>query len=400
MDGITKPEELLQDIVFVYGAQAGVGGLGVQSANAAASLATNGNRINAFGPGRTQRWPLSIDSQAIDWHEAPATASPAKLRYSWRRWLHGRLQLERDVTLGRWAAGKVRQLRPMQCYVFTQVGLEVLEWARSEGIPTVLESPNGHIRNFRDVNETESQRWCGRGFRGHPCPAMVERVQHEYEKADRIRVSSEWSKTSLQDYGVAPAKIQVLQQPVDLHRFRPLATRVSPSGPLRICFVGSLDLRKGFVYLLRAIRLIGARHVSLQIVGATGSRCCARLFEAERQGLNVDCAPGDPLAAYHHAELFVLPTLEDGSPFAVAEAMACGLPVVVTENCGSAEWVTQGLNGWVVPARQTEAIAMAIENAILRRQELRTMGRHARLETERRAGADCFESLRKWFLKA
>jgi len=391
--GVTK------DIAFVYGAPAGIGGLGIQSANAAVALASCATDLHAFGPGHSDRWPLSLASNNIYWHEPSPQSSSWSARHTWRRWYQGRLQFEHDASLGRWAAEKTRKLHPQQCYVFTQVGLEVLRWAKETGVPSVLECPNGHIRNFREVYEVEAARWCGAKFRGHPSPEMVDRVEEEYELADRIRVSSEWSKDSIIARGVPASKIHVLQQPVDLNLYRPSERPRSVNGPLRICFVGSLDLRKGFVYLLRALRLIGSEKVSLEIVGATGSRCCARLFAKESRGLAVTSAPGDPRPAYHRAEVFVLPTLEDGSPFAVAEAMACGLPVIVTDSCGSAEWITQGHNGWVVPARQPEAIAEALETALRRREDLKSMGDRARADTERRAGPSCFSTFHEWLFE-
>ena len=96
----------------------------------------------------------------------------------------------------------------------------------------------------------------------------------------------------------------------------------------------------------------------------------------------------------------MLPTLEDGSPFAVAEAMACGLPVIVTDCCGSAEWVRPGETGWVVPGRNVEALARALEEAIGLRGRLRTMGLAARRDTECRAGLHCLEPLREWLAGA
>jgi len=165
---------------------------------------------------------------------------------------------------------------------------------------------------------------------------------------------------------------------------------------LRLCLVGSLDLRKGFVYLLRAMRLIGPKYVSLEIVGATGTRCCANLFKEESRGLQTTVSVGNPIPAYRRAELFVLPTLEDGSPFAVAEAMACGLPAVVTTSCGSSEWVRAGESGWLVPPREPEAIANVLEIALAHRHILESMGQQARRDTEARAGAVCFPALAEW----
>jgi glycosyltransferase involved in cell wall biosynthesis len=261
----------------------------------------------------------------------------------------------------------------------------------------VLDSPNGHIRNFRRVYEREAEHWLSRRYIGHPSPAMVERVEEEYRRAERIRVSSEWAKASLVAGGVPASKVQVLRQPVDLTRFRPPALRPPQEGPLRLCFVGSLDLRKGFVYLLRAMKQLGAGHAELQMVGATGSRGCRLLLETERKDLQVSVAAGDPVGALHRAEVFVLPTLEDGWGFAATEAMACGLPIVVTDQCGAAEWVRNGETGWVVPAGNVDALAGAIEQALRKRPELFAMGDLARADTEQRANADsCGAALRNW----
>ena len=389
--------EQARETAFVYGSSAGIGGLGIQSANAIAALAACGTKVAAFGPGHIDRWPLSELYEHVRWHESPLHISEGRFESLRRRWHVGRQQLERDISLGLWASEKIKDAQPESCYVFTQVGLEVLRWAKHNRVPSVLESPNGHIRNFREVYERESRRWCGAKFRGHPSPEMVARVEEEYELADRIRVSSEWARQTMVDRGVPREKIQVLQQPVDLNHFRPPDNGRENNGPLRVCFVGSLDLRKGFIYLLRALKLVGPARVSLEIVGATGTRCCARLFAKERRGLNISSAPGDPLPPYHRAEVFVLPSLEDGSPFAVAEAMACGLPVVVTDSCGSAEWVREGESGWVVPAREPEALAQVLEDALKRRPDLSDMGKLARADTEQRAGASCFPAFRKWF---
>jgi len=388
---------LQSQIAFVYGTQAGAGGLGVQSANAVAGLAIGSDRVHAFGLGYKPVWPVT-KSENIIWHQAPITVPAWASRFTPLRWRQGDLQYQNDAGLGRWAANEIERLRPQICYAFTQVALESLRWARRVGIPAILESPNGHIRNFRSVYERESELWCGQKYNGHPNAAMVERVEEEYELADWIRVSSEWSKQSLIAGGVPAHKIVVLQQPVNLHRFQPKpANHHEPQTErLRLCFVGSLDLRKGFVYLLQAAKAVEVDRLELEFVGATGNRCCAQLFARESIGVRQSCQPGDPLPAYHRADLFVLPTLEDGSPFAVAEAMACGLPVIVTDSCGSAEWVRPGLSGWIVPPGQVEPLAAALEDALSRRGELPEMGQLARTDTEQRAGNDCFAALSEW----
>lgn len=390
----------MKRVALVYGAPAGVGGLGVQVANALQGLAIEGVELHAFGPGRAERWPLPGALPKIFWHDAPSGVSRFKARYTPLRWRAGQLVFENCRAIGSWAAEQIARLEPHFCYLFTQVALESLEWAARASVATVLESPNGHIRNFRRVYDQESARWCSATFHGHPNAAMVERVENEYLLASRIRVSSEWSRRSMLSNGVTGKEIGMFEQPVNLSRYAPNPSQHRAEGPLRVCYVGSLDLRKGFVYLLRAARMLiktlGADGIELEIVGATGDSSSRKLFQRESEDLYLRCAPGDPGAAYQRAELFVMPTLEDGSPFAVAEAMASGLPVIVTDCCGAAEWVRPGESGWVVPGGDAGALAGAIEDAMRRRDDLRAMGQRAREDTGRRAGIHCLAPLREW----
>ncbi len=375
-------------IAAIFGVRPGIGGLGVQVANALRALATGSAVVHAIGPAAHDDVVRELGPRVI-WH-VPTEPPPRVLAGRWRV---GVQQLEQDEAIGQFAAATVSTLQPALCYAFTQVALETLEWAHSNSVATVLENPNGHISNFRQVYVDEAQRWCHGIFAGHPSSRMVERVEREYLLADRIRVSSEWSKRSMVHVGVPASRITVLQQIVDTERFRP-AVRLPPEGPLRVSFVGTLDLRKGFVYLLEAMRTLGNR-VALEIVGATGDWCSHRLYKNASQGLPVRCEPGDPLPVLQRSELFILPTLEDGSPFAVAEAMACGIAVVTTRDNGSAEWIREGQTGWIVPAKDAAALVSAVQSAIARRSRLAEMGAAARADTvartDRRTLQDVFE---------
>jgi glycosyltransferase involved in cell wall biosynthesis len=364
---------------FVHGVPIGVGGLGVQAANALRALALSSREVHAIGPGPSPGWNAPAN---VVWHIAPASRLPP-LRWTPARRHHGYAQFLSDRRIGRFAVTRLRQIAPDLCYAFTQVALEPLMWARACAVPAVLESPNGGIRAFRQVYLDETRRWCGGRYLGHPTVGMVARVEQEYELATDIRVSSDWARRSLVDGGVPPERIVTLQQPVDVRRYTP-SDGARPAGPaLHVCCVGSLDLRKGFPYLLRAVRAARAS-VTLRLVGGTGDRCCRRLLERERQGLKVEVTPGDPRPALAQAELFVLPTLEDGSPFAVAEAMASGLPVVTTTGTGASEWVRPGRSGWIVEPASETALAAALDAAFRVRPELRAMGLQARSDTVRR----------------
>lgn len=382
---------------IVYGVPAGIGGLGHSAAVGITAVANGADDVFALGPGPSEPWALPGGLPRATWINSEPMIPDWRVRYTPLRWKSGQVAYERDSRQGQWAAREIERIRPRSCYCFTQVALETLRWAKREGVPTVLDNPNGHIRNYLEICERESQRWFGKKFQGHPTAAMLDRVEEEYALTDRNRVYSEWGRVSMQRYGVQPNKIHVLRQTVNLDRFRPAPARRSSDGPLRICYVGSLDLRKGFVYLLRAIRAVGPEHIHLRIVGATGGRDCAQLLERESRGLQVECAPGDSTPVYQQSELLVIPTLEDGLPFVLVEGLACGLPVIVTEEAGASECVEHGKSGWVIPAAEVEALAAALEDALRRRKDLPEMGRQARAAVERYAGPTQLRQLSDWF---
>lgn len=359
---------------MIFGAPLGVGGLGTHALQVLSAFASTATDVHALGRASSAH---TLPSSNLTLETEIPDLSDWQRRYTTLRWRHGELQLRRDQALGEWARERCQSLRPNVCYAFTQVALETLRWARDQGIPTILDNPNGHIRHQHDVCLREADRHCRVSYLGHPSMRMVERVESEYQLADQIRVSSQWAKDSMVARDVPAAKIIVTTLAVDTVMFHPKHSSLGERGPLRILYVGSLSLGKGFVYLLRAVRSLGSL-VQLEIVGSTGDRCARILFERESLKLDVRQLASHPLEAYQRAELFVSPTLHDGFGYVVAEAMACGLPVVVTDQAGAAELVVENENGWTCRAGNEESIREAIEKALHRRSELRGMGKLGR----------------------
>ena len=366
---------------FLYSVPIGAGGLGMQAATALQGLLSLGSPVSAIGPGQL-RWPFESDLSNARWITV-APRDPLRPPI-----LQGRAQYRRDCEFGQSVAASLRALKPRACYGFTQISREAAAWCNDHGIPFVLDNPNSHIRFVRDVYQRESLHWCWFPFQGHPSEAMVERVEEEYSLATRIRVSSNYSKQRMVRAGVPAGKIEVIPQWLDLKRFQrpPGQPFPTPSGKLRVCFVGSLDLRKGFVYLLRAIRKVGPDKITLRIAGNTGDPWCRRLFARESKGLDVELMPGDPVPVYRWAEVSIAPSLEDGFGFVLLEAMACGVPVIASDQCGASEWIERDRTGWIVPiggdpsagrqafARQEELFAQHLQLALDNRSRLAEMG--------------------------
>ena len=357
----------------------GGGGLGHFSAEALAAAATAASRIFAFGPPPGGPVPDSVTLEA-----PPLLLARWRRQYTWRRYLHGRYQHETDTRFGTWLAARVSQVQVNRAYLFTQIARESLMTLRDRGVPTILDNPNGHIAHYRTAVRRECERWVKWPYWGHPCAAMVARVEGEYSLASIIRVASPWARRELVRMGVPAEKLVVVPPIIDIDRFRPAPGARGLDGPLRLVFVGSVSLGKGFPYLLTAMRQLGASRVRLEVVGATGDPWSRRLFAKLSRGLQVHVAPGDPRPAYARAEALVLPTVHDGFGLVVGEAMACGLPVVTTDQCGASDWVEPGTTGAVVPAGDQDALTDALAELLRRRRDLAEQGRAARAAVVRR----------------
>ncbi len=383
------------DVAAVYGAPPGQGGSGLLAQQVLCDLAHGGRTVHALGPiARGEgRFP-----QSVVWYDPLKEVSGWRRRYSWLRWYTGRLELLRSRARGQWAEDKLRAIKPGLCYSFSEVALEPLRWAARHHTRTVLDSPSGHIRHFNSVVSREYDRWCGTSARSHPTRDMVDRVEEEYRLADRIRVASRFTRDSMVRNGVDPEKISIIPYRMDFSRFDGPDDRLATaSGPLRVCYIGMLAMHKGFAYLLRAAKLLGPSAVSLRLVGGTVDRCTRRLLRDERRGLLVLDGPADDLdRELQQAEVLVLPSLHDGFGFVVAEAMATGMPVIVTENTGAADWVNDGESGWIVRSADVEALASALQSALHRRAALPEMGRAARAAVLAAAGSS--EQFRRWAL--
>jgi UDP-glucose:(heptosyl)LPS alpha-1,3-glucosyltransferase len=188
-------------------------------------------------------------------------------------------------------------------------------------------------------------------------------------------------------YGVAGDKLHVIYNGVDLEAFHPrlrserVASRVRlgiAADAMVYLFVGSGFERKGLPQLLHA--LTGLGKAELIIVGQD-KRIGAMQGLAARLGLtgrvHFAGAQDDVKPWYGMADCFVLPSLYDPFPNAALEAMAAGLPVITSTQCGAAECIESGHNGAVCDAFDTSGLLHCLQS-IDAPEKARKMGEAAR----------------------
>ena len=165
--------------------------------------------------------------------------------------------------------------------------------------------------------------------------------------------------------------------------------------PIRIVFVGRLHEQKGVDTLLNAFQLLlesyAQRSLSLQLIG-DGPLRNELVTLAERLGVmpHVDFVGlSDQVMAYlHQADLFVLPSRAEGISNALLEAMACALPVVVSQIPGNTDVVEHEKNGLLVPPDDAEALAASIASLLERHDLRKSLGTNARQVVNERYSLD------------
>lgn len=252
-------------------------------------------------------------------------------------------------------AALVRRTPPDLYIGFDGSSLAALKACREAGVPSMMFQAIGHIDVGREILSEERRRQpqFARAAIEFDTPAWRERNAGEALLADHIVVPSDFVRDTLLAAGRPDRGIELLPYPVDTTRFVPAKTRDERG--LRVLFAGHVGMRKGVVYALEAMRSLRRDDITLTLVGAITDG--AAWLEPYR-GLFTHI-PGVPYAEmprlFQAADAFVFPSLFEGSAMVVNEALASGLPSIVTPNAGSV--VRDGVEGFVVPIRDSAAIA-------------------------------------------
>jgi glycosyltransferase involved in cell wall biosynthesis len=235
--------------------------------------------------------------------------------------------------------------------------LQAIERAKGYGQITIVDHGSLHQRTERRLLEEEG-RLHGLSMESDLAPEwIIEKEDLEFHTADRVMVLSQAASRSFIEEGIEGRKIFVNPCGVDLSRFTPPEKKVDDI--FRIIYCGNISPRKGVHYLLQAFSELNLDHAELCLIGSAPTRSFSRLLARHQSG-NVrflGTFPHNELRqVYAQGSVLVLPSLADGFGMVVPQAMACGLPVIVTENVGAADIVTDGVDGYVVPIRDVAAL--------------------------------------------
>ena len=236
------------------------------------------------------------------------------------------------------------------------------EWVRRHGGKTFLDGGNSHPEQFWEIVSEEHKLWkC-------PVPAAprhwIDRSIRMLPYVDFVLAPSTYVRRSFLTRGFTQDQILDLPYPVNLNDFFPVSTPRPNNRPLTLVNTGSLSLRKGLPYLLEAFRIVRKVVPNARLLLSDSVMDSAKPVLETNSDIPIEWTPvlphtqlGDHLRS---ADIFVMLSLEEGMVRTGLEAMACGLPVVVTPHTGINDYVQPGINGEVVPIRDPVAAADAI----------------------------------------
>ena len=256
----------------------------------------------------------------------------------------------------------------------------VFRIAKASGALCVLNYPLAHHRFTRRylLEEAERRPAFSDTLNSHDRPAWQERqLDAEIELADRILVGSTFVRESFITEGVPAEKLAVIPYGADTGLFKPTGQKGRGSDRLRLLFVGQISQRKGISYLLDAAQQTADQGDSLTLVGQIQGSGQA-LVPYRNYFRHVPHVPRSELREiYRQADVFVFPTLVEGLGLVVLEAMASGLPVITTPN-GPGDIVRDGVDGFLVPPRDVDAIVDRLNRLRVNPRLRSEMGSNAR----------------------
>jgi len=272
------------------------------------------------------------------------------------RWLGDQLGYANALAFDRWTEKRLKRLeqRPDALIGISGSSLSSGAWLQQEGGVFICDRGSTHQRYQQQIVEEEYAIW------GVTLPVSDERdtIREEaiYLQANAITVPSSFVARSFVEMGVPAEKVFTIPYGVRLENFRPVGE--AAEGEFNVLFAGAPGLRKGVPYLLQAFSNLNHPKKTLRIAGYVQENLKAALKRLPLEHVEFlgPIPQAELVELMSRSHVLVLPSIEEGLALVQAEAMACGCPVIGSTNTGGDDLYTDGVEGFIVPIRDQQAI--------------------------------------------
>ncbi|MFA5776874.1 MAG: glycosyltransferase [Parcubacteria group bacterium] len=236
----------------------------------------------------------------------------------------------------------------------------------------------------RMISDMNKQEFLKYGF-NFPQEYKADHLEKSLVSSKYIISQSEYCKSTYVKAGFKPENIFVLTGGIDTKKFKP---GEKTDNVFRVLAMANCGLLKGFQYLLEAWSKMDLKRSELVLLG-NPSKEMQVIFNRYKSFKNIKFIKhSDPIDFYHQSSVLVHPSLSEGSSRVIKEAMACGLSVICTENSGSI--IRNGIDGFIIPIRNTEAIKEKILFFYNNQNKILEIGKEARKNIEKNGTWDNF----------
>jgi glycosyltransferase involved in cell wall biosynthesis len=336
-----------------------------------------------------QRKAFEAAGLPVHWvgnHYPPKKCEVAQRSFDWVsfsilmlyfRKLGGEWMRHLSMTLFDWFSG-TRRLNADLVWAYVEMNTRLLAKARRKGIPTVLDVPIAHMRDYYNCLKPEYDQ-LGLKFHDRLVRKWMERAEIEYEAADWIVAGSNFVKESLVKHGVDSSKIIINHYGVDTSLWATTHKRCNAKRTkMTFVYTALIGPRKGIQYLIKAWTLAEISDAELVICGSGDMPWEKIQNPMPTNVLFLGRLKHEKLAEiYSEADVYVLPSLLEGFARSGVEAMAAGLPLIITEETGLTDFCDDGVEGWVVPSRNVESLADRLRWCRAHPEEVRVAGDRA-----------------------
>lgn len=273
-------------------------------------------------------------------------------------WLYDQLGYTNALAFDEWT---LRRIPPCDAFIaISGAGLKTGRLVQQRGGKFICDRGSTHIRYRAELLEEEYRLW-GVPEGVHEDPRDLAREETIYDTADAVTVPSSYSARSYIERGIPAEKLHILPYGVLLDRFQKVAD--PPSDRFEVLYVGRISLGKGFPYLLQAFANLRVSNKHLTVIGGLTPEFQSILEKLPQDSVTFT----GPLPQFQLKEwmsrshVMVMPSLDEGMALVQGQALACGCPIIATNNTGAEDLFTEGVEGFIVPIRDPAALTSRMQ---------------------------------------
>lgn len=251
--------------------------------------------------------------------------------------------------------------------------------ARIHGIKCLYEQTTGYYKSLKEITNKEKSinpDWAKSITIYEEPQEILDKLDRELSMADVIIVASSYIKKTLTTYGYNEDKIKIIP-----YGYPPITPKKREekynTERLKLLFAGNISQLKGLSYLFKSLEGLEDK-VELTLVGSKTNNLSTEMNVALAKHNYLGSLSHELLLQeMHKADILVFPTLCDGYGMVVTEAMSQGTPVIASENSCGPDFIKHGINGWLVPIQNSEAIRKIIMEVLSEPSSLKRISEKA-----------------------